>query len=50
VELDKRLTEIEKKLDYIIEQEKNILNMMVKFIDHVEEIEEMALQVNRIKN
>jgi len=50
VELDKRLTEIEKKLDYIIEQEKNILNLMVKFIDHVEEIEEMALQVNRIKN
>jgi len=50
MELEDRLVGIEKKLDYIIKQEKNILNMMVKFIDHVEEIEEMALQVNRIKN
>jgi len=50
MELEDRLVGIEKKLDYILKQEQNILTMMVKFIDHVEEIEQMALQVNRIKN
>lgn len=50
MELEDRLVGIEKKLDYILKQEQNILTMMVKFIDHVEEIEAIAIKSNVMKN
>jgi hypothetical protein len=50
MELEERLVNIEKKLDYIIKQEKHILDLMVKFIDHVEEIEAIAVKSNVMKN
>jgi hypothetical protein len=50
IAISKKIKETDEKLEHIMKQQATILDMMTKFIDHVEDIEAIAIQKNRMKN
>lgn len=45
-----QLSVINKKTDHILKQNADILEMMKKFIDRMEEIESIMISTNKMKN